>query len=84
LWVTEKRHPFAITNIHHLNPALHHARPFSPTPTPIPAPSSPGLPRPARREAVPRTITFQRKRANRRVLNEDDLLHLLRSYGEVR
>ena len=28
-------------------------------------------------------ITFQRKRANRRVINEDRLIALLREFGEV-
>eukprot|EP00877_Chromochloris_zofingiensis_P011468 jgi/Chrzof1/6575/Cz19g01180.t1 len=42
-----------------------------------------GLPVPAVRHPVPRTITFQRKRANRRVINEEALLQLLSSYGQV-
>ena len=42
-----------------------------------------GLPEPAARQPLPRVITFQRKRANRRVLNEDQLVALLRRYGEV-
>jgi protein O-GlcNAc transferase len=33
---------------------------------------------------VPRVITFQRKRANRRIVNEDGLLDLLRQYGQLR
>jgi protein O-GlcNAc transferase len=33
---------------------------------------------------VPRVITFQRKRANRRIVNEPELLQLLSWYGEVR
>ncbi|KAI8470588.1 MAG: hypothetical protein J3K34DRAFT_385246 [Monoraphidium minutum] len=43
-----------------------------------------GLPRPAKPDVIPATVTFQRKRANRRVLNEDALLKLLGSYGDVR
>jgi hypothetical protein len=41
-----------------------------------------GLPPPAARP-VPRVITFQRKRANRRVINEEQLLSLLSAYGTV-
>jgi protein O-GlcNAc transferase len=33
---------------------------------------------------LPRQITFQRKRANRRVMNEEQLLALLGEFGEVR
>ncbi|KAK9813868.1 hypothetical protein WJX73_002532 [Symbiochloris irregularis] len=43
-----------------------------------------GLPEPGSRREVPRVITFQRKRANRRVINEDRLIHMLREFGEVR
>eukprot|EP01025_Chloroclados_australasicus_P042517 TRINITY_DN4522_c0_g1_i2.p2 TRINITY_DN4522_c0_g1~~TRINITY_DN4522_c0_g1_i2.p2 ORF type:complete len:202 (+),score=14.77 TRINITY_DN4522_c0_g1_i2:264-869(+) len=32
----------------------------------------------------PKTITFQRKRANRRIINEPDLLKLLNTYAPVR
>lgn len=32
---------------------------------------------------MPRVITFQRKRANRRVINEDRLIDMLREFGEV-
>ncbi len=32
----------------------------------------------------PRVLTFQRKAANRRVINEDELLAVLSRYGEVR
>jgi hypothetical protein len=32
---------------------------------------------------VPRSITFQRKRANRRITNEAAFLQLLRSYAPV-
>lgn len=39
----------------------------------------PPVPRPA-----PRTILFQRKRANRRILNEQMFLNVLREFGEVR
>ena len=38
----------------------------------------PPMPRP-----VPRTILFQRKRANRRILNEHMFLNVLREFGEV-
>jgi protein O-GlcNAc transferase len=43
-----------------------------------------GLPPPAARRRVPRVITFQRKRANRRIVNEEGLLALLRQYGQLR
>ena len=43
-----------------------------------------GLPPPAMRTPLPRVITFQRKRANRRVVNEAALLALLAEFGEVR
>lgn len=43
-----------------------------------------GLPKPTKPRRVPRTITFQRKRANRRVINEAALLELLGSYAPVR
>eukprot|EP00879_Flechtneria_rotunda_P027722 GHRR01029709.1.p1 GENE.GHRR01029709.1~~GHRR01029709.1.p1 ORF type:complete len:256 (+),score=63.24 GHRR01029709.1:320-1087(+) len=39
---------------------------------------------PAKRRTVPRVITFQRKRANRRILNEEPLVQLLSQYGQVR
>ncbi|KAJ9523194.1 hypothetical protein QJQ45_023985 [Haematococcus lacustris] len=42
-----------------------------------------GLPPPAPRSPIPRVITFQRKRANRRILNEPDLLKLLARYGQL-
>jgi hypothetical protein len=42
-----------------------------------------GLPVPEARAAVPRSITFQRKRANRRITNEAAFLQLLRSYAPV-
>ena len=42
-----------------------------------------GLPPPAPRQPVPRVITFQRKRANRRVINEEGLLELLSEFGQV-
>lgn len=32
---------------------------------------------------MPRRLTFQRKRANRRIVNEAELLRLLAQYGEV-
>jgi len=47
-------------------------------------PSSPGLPAPVKRRRVPRVITFQRKRANRRIVNEAELLQLMSQYGAVR
>ena len=40
-------------------------------PPPVPAP-------------VPRRILFQRKRANRRIMNEDMFVSMLREFGEVR
>jgi hypothetical protein len=43
-----------------------------------------GLPPPAARRRVPRLITFQRKRANRRIVNEEGLLALLAQYGQLR
>lgn len=42
-----------------------------------------GLPEPQLRERVPRIITFQRKRANRRIANEEMLIKMLRQYGDV-
>jgi len=33
---------------------------------------------------VPRRIMFQRKRANRRIMNEDVFVNMLREFGEVR
>ena len=41
------------------------------------------LPAPEAGKPVPRVITFQRKRANRRVINEDQLMRMLREFGEV-
>lgn len=41
------------------------------------------LPAPETGKPVPRVITFQRKRANRRVINEDQLMRMLREFGEV-
>ena len=41
------------------------------------------LPAPQAGKPVPRVITFQRKRANRRVINEDQLMRMLRKFGEV-
>ncbi|PRW56929.1 glycosyltransferase family 61 [Chlorella sorokiniana] len=43
-----------------------------------------GLPTPRKRSPLPRVITFQRKRANRRVVNEPELLKMLGEFGEVR
>lgn len=42
-----------------------------------------GLPAPRVRQSIPRLITFQRKRANRRILNEEELIEMLRGYGEL-
>ena len=33
---------------------------------------------------MPRVITYQRKRANRRIVNEEGFLRMLREFGEVR
>jgi len=41
------------------------------------------LPAPQSGRPVPRVITFQRKRANRRVINEDQLVRMLREFAEV-
>ena len=43
-----------------------------------------GLVSPVKQVPMPRHITFQRKRANRRVVNEEQLIELLREFGEVR
>ena len=43
-----------------------------------------GLPPPGQRDHVPHTITFQRKRANRQVINEDQMVRMLQEFGEVR
>lgn len=43
-----------------------------------------GLPPPRPRTPVPRLLVYQRKSANRRVLNEPAFLDLLASYGELR
>lgn len=43
-----------------------------------------GFPPPAVKRSIPRVITFQRKRANRRIVNEQELLKLLSQYGQVR
>ncbi|GLI68019.1 hypothetical protein VaNZ11_012320 [Volvox africanus] len=43
-----------------------------------------GLPPPAPRPRIPRVITFQRKRANRRIVNEAEFVELLRQYGELK
>ncbi len=42
-----------------------------------------GLAPPQKRAPLPRQITFQRKRANRRVVNEDQLISLLKEFGQV-
>lgn len=43
-----------------------------------------GLQPPGYRGFVPQVITFQRKRANRRVINEEQMVNMLREFGEVR
>jgi hypothetical protein len=48
-----------------------------------PAPLQYNLPPPRLRSPLPRIITFQRKRANRRVVNEGELLAVLAEFGEV-
>lgn len=40
------------------------------------------LPLPEARKAVPRVITFQRKRANRRVINEAQLVRMLHEFAD--
>lgn len=55
---------------------------MSPAPLPHPLPQY-NLPPPRLRQPLPRTITFQRKRANRRVVNEEELLAMLHEFGEV-
>ena len=42
-----------------------------------------GLPPPTVRPSVPRLITFQRKRANRRIINEEEVVELLKTYGPL-
>lgn len=42
-----------------------------------------GLPPPTMRTPTPRTITFQRKRANRRVVNEPELVTMLSEFGQA-
>lgn len=42
-----------------------------------------GLPEPVP-GPVPRVITYQRKRANRRIVNEEGFVRMLREFGEVR
>lgn len=41
-----------------------------------------GLPEPVP-GPVPRVITYQRKRANRRIVNEEGFIRMLREFGEV-
>ena len=43
-----------------------------------------GLVPPRKQVPLNRHITFQRKRANRRVVNEEQLMELLKEFGEVR
>lgn len=43
-----------------------------------------GLPPPEPRPTVPHIITFQRKSANRRIINEPEFIELLKTYGELR
>ena len=49
---------------------------------PLPPPP-PGLPVPKPREVIPRIITYQRKRANRRILNEPEFIEMLKEFGEL-
>ena len=43
-----------------------------------------GLPVPVRRRGdIPHLITWQRKRQNRRILNEDEFVNLLKEFGEL-
>lgn len=51
---------------------------------PPPTPMQYNLPPPGHHGYVPHTITFQRKRANRRVINEDQMVKMLAEFGEVR
>lgn len=37
---------------------------------------------PETRKTVPRVITFQRKRANRRVINEAQMVRMLREFAD--
>ena len=62
--------PYAILNPRVLGAAELRARAADLAP-PVPAP-------------VPRTILFQRKRANRRIMNEERFIDMLREFGEVR
>ena len=39
------------------------------------------MPKP--REVIPRIITYQRKRANRRILNEPEFIEMLKEFGEL-
>lgn len=50
---------------------------------PLTAPAQYNLPPPGYRGYVPHTITFQRKRANRRVINEDQMVKMLAEFGDV-
>ena len=42
-----------------------------------------GLPVPKPRTTIPRIITYQRKRANRRILNEEEFIAMLKEFGEL-
>ncbi len=42
-----------------------------------------GLPAPQPHRPVPKLITFQRKRANRRIVNEEEVVQLLKKYGDL-
>ncbi|GAX80047.1 hypothetical protein CEUSTIGMA_g7486.t1 [Chlamydomonas eustigma] len=42
-----------------------------------------GLPPPQPRQVIPRIITYQRKRANRRILNEEAFIEMLKEFGEL-
>lgn len=49
-------------------------------------PTTAGLPPPEPwgTRKIPRTITYQRKRANRRILNEDEFVSMLHEFGDVK
>ena len=42
-----------------------------------------GLPAPKPRNVIPKIITYQRKRANRRILNEPEFMNMLKEFGEL-
>ena len=53
---------------------------------PVLPPTTAGLPPPEPwgTRKIPRTITYQRKRANRRILNEDEFVSMLHEFGDVK